>query len=123
MPKDTRQIERYRGIVKFLDHTIRNIAIYPPEHPSVKGVVKRAFDLMNEVFEGTDQLLIGIINGVLYVDDYFFYEPTPYSENLMEILAAFEIDDLVITKGVSEKDLLSLSDILKSRDRSRDTFT
>jgi putative nucleotidyltransferase with HDIG domain len=88
----------------------------------VKGVSKRAFDLLVEVFIGADQVLIGIINGVLYVDEYLFYEPTPYSQNFQKVLSAFEIDDLRIVKGITEEELLKLAGILKIKDPGRENF-
>ena len=117
MTQDPRQIERYRGIVKFLDNAIKNIALYPAQHPSVQGVVKRVQDLLDEVFEGKDEVLIGVINGVLYVDDYLFYEPTPYSDSFLKIISGFDIDDLLITRGVTVEELLKLVDIFKSVSR------
>jgi putative nucleotidyltransferase with HDIG domain len=122
LSQDSRQIERYRGIIKFLDNTIKNIALYPPEHPSVRGVAKRALDLLGEVFESEEQVLIGIINGVLYLNDYLFYEPTPYSESFLNLIDAFGIDDLVVRQGISEEEFLECAGIMKSKDRSRETF-
>jgi len=122
LSQDPKQIERYRGIIKFLDNTVRNIALYPPEHPSVKGVSKHVFDFLGEIFEAKEDVLIGVINGVLYVDDYLFYESTPYSDNILKVLTGFEIDDLLLSKGVSEEELLRLAGILKVKERSRETF-
>ena len=122
MAQDPKQIERYRGIIKFLDNSVRNIALYPPEHPSVKGVSKRVFDFLGEIFEAKDDLLIGVINGVLYVDDYLFYETTPYSDNILKVLTGFGIDDLLISQGVTEDELLKLAGILKIKERSKETF-
>ena len=122
MTQDAKQIERYRGIIKFLDNTVRNIALYPPEHPSVKGVSKRTFDFLGEVFEAREEVLIGVINGVLYVNDYLFYEATSYSNNILNVLTGFMIDDLLISKGVSEEELLKLAGILKVKERSKEIF-
>jgi len=88
----------------------------------VKGVSKRVFDFLSEIFEAKEEVLIGLINGVLYVDDYLFYEITPYSDNILKVLTGFGIDDLLISKGVSEEELLKLAGILKVKERSRDTF-
>jgi putative nucleotidyltransferase with HDIG domain len=122
MTQDPKQIERYRGIIKFLGNTVRNIALYPPEHPSVKGVSKRVFDFLGEIFEAKEDVLIGVINGVLYVDDYQFYETTPYSDNILKVLTGFGIDDLLISQGVTENELLKLAGIFKVKERSKETF-
>jgi HD-GYP domain-containing protein (c-di-GMP phosphodiesterase class II) len=122
LSQDARQIERSRGIIKFLDNTIKNMALYPPDHPSVKGVAKRSFDLLNEIFETRDQVVIGIINGVLYLDDYLFYDPTPYSDNFLRLLNSFEIDNLFFRKGISEENFLKFAVIMNSRERSRQDF-
>ena len=122
MSEDPKHIERCRGIIKFLDSTIRNIAVYPPEHPSVKGVSRRAHDLLMEVLVGRDEISLGIVNGVLYVDDYYFNQATSYSENFLKTLSAFEIDDLIITSGVTEKEVLLFAGILKNTDHSRELF-
>lgn len=122
MSEDPKHIERCRGIIKFLDSTVRNIAVYPPEHPSVKGVSKRAHDLLMEVLEGRDEIPLGIVNGVLYVDDYFFNDATSYSESFLKTISAFEINDLLITSGVTEEDVLKLAGIFKSTDHSKEVF-
>ncbi|MDF1536390.1 MAG: HD-GYP domain-containing protein [bacterium] len=122
MTQDPKQIERYRGIVKFLDNVIKNIALYPAQHPSVQGVAKRIHDLLGEVFEGRDEVLIGVINGVLYVEDYLFYESTPYSESFLKIMSGFGIDDLLITRGVTVEQILKLADILKLKEHDKDLF-
>lgn len=122
MTQDPRQIERYRGIVKFLDNTVRNIALYPPEHPSVAAPTRRMFEFLGETFDGTDRVLLGVINGVLYVNDYLFYDATPYSSNVLKILTAFDVDDLMFLKGVTTEEILGLASILKMRDKGRDEF-
>jgi putative nucleotidyltransferase with HDIG domain len=122
LSEDPKHIEICRGIVKFLDATVKNMTVYPPEHPSVKGVSKRVHDLLTEILEGRDEILVGIVNGILYVDDYHFNEATPYSENFLKILSAFEIDDLLIASGVTEEDVLKLAGILKNPDHSKEVF-
>ena len=122
MSEDPKHIERCRGIIKFLDSTVRNIAVYPPEHPSVKGVSKRAHGFLMEILEGRDEIPLGIVNGVLYVDDYFFNDATSYSESFLKTISAFEINDLLITSGVTEEDVLKLAGILKSTDHSKEVF-
>jgi len=122
LSQDAKQIEKYRGIIKFLDNAVKNIALYPPEHPSVKGVAKRAFDLLGEVLEVVPQVIVRVVNGVLCVDDYIFSEPTPYSESFLKVLSAFEIDELFFRKGVSEEEFLKLAGILKSKERGREVF-
>jgi len=88
----------------------------------VKGVSKRVFDFLSEIFEAKEEVLIGLINGVLYINDYFFYDATPYSDNVLKVLTGFQIDDLLISKGVSEEELLKLAGILKVKERSKETF-
>ena len=122
MSLDPKHIERCRGIVKFLDNTIKNLAVYPPEHPSVKGVSQRAYDFLRGVLEGKDEILMGITHGVLNVDEYFFNEATSYSENFLKTLSAFEIDSLVITKGVTQEDILKFAGVLGSTDRGKEAF-
>ncbi|UCG38755.1 MAG: hypothetical protein JSV00_00520, partial [bacterium] len=84
--------------------------------------MKRVHDFLNEIFEGKEEVLVGIINGVLYIDDYLFYEPTPYSGNFLKTLSAFEIDDLLFLKGVDVPELLKLAAIFKGKEHGRDIF-
>ena len=122
MSEDPKHIESCRGIIKFLDATVKNIAVYPQEHPSVKGVSKRAHESLTEVLEGKDEIPLVIINGVLCVDDYHFNETTPFSENFLKTLSLFEIDELLISSGVTEEDVLKFAAILKSTDHSKEVF-
>jgi len=122
LSEDPKHIEACRGVVKFLDATIRNMAVYPPEHPSVEGVCKRAHDLMGEVLEDRKEFAVGIANGVLYMDDYFFNEPTPYSENLLKVLNAFEINNMIIMNTVTREDVLKLAGILRGTEHGRGAY-
>jgi len=122
LSEDPKYIENCRGIIKFLEATVKNMTVYPQEHPSVKGVSKRVHDLLLEVLEGRDEISLGIVNGVLFVDGYFFNEATPYSDHFMKILSSFEIDALHITNGVTDEDVLKLAGILKGSEHTRDVF-
>jgi HD-GYP domain-containing protein (c-di-GMP phosphodiesterase class II) len=122
LSEDPKHIERCRGVVKFLDATVRNIAVYPPEHPSVTGVSRRVFEHLAELLGGREEIQLGIVNGILYVDDYLFNEPTPYSGNFLKTISAFEIEDLLITCGVTQEEVLKLAGILMSTDHGKESF-
>jgi len=119
---DPRYIENCRGVIKFLDAAVRNMAVYPPEHPSVTGVCQRVHENLGQILADREEIALGIVNGVLYVDDYHFSEPTPYSENFLKTLLGLEIDDLAITRGVTREDILNFAGILVSSDRGREAF-
>ncbi|UCF30430.1 MAG: HD domain-containing protein [bacterium] len=122
MTADAKHVERYRGIIKFLDNAVRNIALYPADHPSVRGVVRRMADLLEAHFRSREEVLIGVINGVLYIEDYLFYEGTPFSDSILAMLTRFGVDDLIMAKGVSVEELLNLAEILKGKEEGREAF-
>ena len=122
LSEDPKHIESCRSIIKFLEAAVKNMAVYPPEHPSVKGVSQRAYDHLVQILQGKDETALGIVNGVLFVDDYHFNEATPYSQNFLKILNSFEIDDLVIDGSVTQEDILKFAGILKGADHSREIF-
>lgn len=122
MSEDPKHIESCRGVIKFLEATVKNVAVYPHDHPSVRGVSQRAFDHLGQILEEKKEINLGIVNGVLFVDDYQFSEATPYSESFLKILNSFEIDDLTIVQDVSQDDLLTFAGILKSAEHGREVF-
>lgn len=122
MTEDPRHIESCRGIVKFLEAAVKNMAVYPPEHPTVKGVSQRAYDHLVQILQGKDEISLGIINSVLFIDDYLFNEATPSSQSFLRILNSFEIEDLVIASSVTQEDILRFAGILKGADHSREIF-
>lgn len=109
-------------MIKFLDNTTKNVGMYPPDHPSVAAPTRRMFESLEEIFVNNDEVLIGIINGVLYINDYLFYEGTVSSDQVLKMLEKFTVDDLVILKGVSEEEMLDLAQILNSKGGDRDDF-
>jgi putative nucleotidyltransferase with HDIG domain len=122
MDAESRHIERLRGIVKFLDNTARNVLLYPVTHPSVRAPARRMRDLLDEYFRDKDELVLGVINDVLYIDDYFFYDPTPYSREILNSLARFEVQNLALRKGFTEEDVLGFARLLKTKGEGRDAF-
>ncbi len=122
MTQDAKQIENYRNVIKFLDNTIKNVGMYPTSHPSVVAPTRRMFESLEEIFINNDEILIGIINGVLYINDYLFYEGTISSDQILKILEKFAVDDLVVLKGVSEEEILALAEILNAKGEDRDDF-
>jgi putative nucleotidyltransferase with HDIG domain len=109
-------------VVKFLDNTVKNIALYPSSHPSVRGVAKRMLDHLMGILAQKEEVLMGVINGVLYVDEYLFYETTPYSDNVLGLMNLFEVDDIVFTGEVGEEDILALAEIMRGKEQSREGF-
>ncbi len=122
MTQDAKQIENYRSVIKFLDNTVKNVGMYPANHPSVVAPIKRIFESLKEIFAHKDEVVIGIINGVLYINDYLFYEGTVSSNHILQMLEKFAVDDLVILKGASENEILDLAGILSSKGEDRDDF-
>lgn len=122
MSEDPKYIESCRGVIKFLEAAVKNMAVYPPEHPSVKGVSQRAYDHLVHILQGKDEISLGIVNGVLFVDEYHFNEATPYSQSFLKTLNSFEIDDLVISGSATQDDVSKFAGILTSTDHGRETF-
>ncbi len=122
MADDSRHIERLRGVVKFLDNTSRNVLLYPAAHPSVHAPSKRMREYMDELFREKEEFLLGIINEVLYLDDYFFYEPTPWSREIQNALARFKVENIVLRRGFSEAEGIGLARALKGKGEGREDF-
>jgi len=122
LTQDAKQIENYRNVIKFLDNTVKNVGMYPANHPSVVAPIKRIFESLEEIFADKDEVVIGIINGVLYVNDYLFYEGTVSSNHILQMLEKFAVDDLVILNGANENEMLDLAGILSSKGEGRDDF-
>ncbi|TNF45902.1 HD-GYP domain-containing protein [bacterium] len=119
---DTRRVEDSRAIIKYLDNSVRNTVLYPPTHQSVKAPVKLLLEVMNRMFVGREVIHIGVINGILYVENYLFYNPNLNSERILKVFNQFEIDDLAFRKGVDDADIISLSLILSLEEEGREVF-
>jgi len=122
MNMDTRRVENSRAIIKYLDNSVRNTVLYPPTHQSVKAPVRLLLEVMNKMLVGKEVIHIGVINGILYVEDYLFYDTNRNSERVLETFKQFEIVDLVIRKGVDEGDIISLSMIMNLEETGREVF-
>ncbi len=122
MGGESRHIERLRGIIKFLDNTSRNVLLYPGTHPSVRAPARRMRELLDEFFSQKEELILGVINEVLYIDDYFFYDVTPWSKEILNCLARFRVENLALKRGFSDEEILGLSHALKARGEGREAF-
>lgn len=122
MSIDSRRVEIARAVIKYLDNSVRNTVLYPPTHHNVKAPVKLLLEVMNRMLEDRDSVHIGVINGILYVDDYLFYQTNRNSERILAIFEQFEIDDLAFRKGVDETEIISLSLIMILEEPGREFF-
>jgi len=119
---DSSRVERARAVIKYLDNSVRNTVLYPPTHHNVKAPVKLLLEAMNRMFEDREAVHIGVINGILYVDDYLFYQTNRNSERIQAIFEQFQIEDLAFRKGVDEGDVISLSLIMILEESGREFF-
>ncbi|GBE14006.1 cyclic di-GMP phosphodiesterase response regulator RpfG [bacterium BMS3Abin14] len=120
--QDVAAIDRSRRTVKFLDNSVRNQALYSPSHFSLRAPVEKFLKLLDESFSLKEEVHIGVINGVLYLDDYLFYDSTSTSANLLRILEQFEIDALFFRKGVTAEEVVSLAGVMNVEGVGRDVF-
>jgi len=103
-------------LVLLLAGTVKGSSLYPEAHPAVAQPLREVCGSVGEALRGGAALRLGILDGVLFLDQHLFFTPTASVEELTEILAAREVRAMTFHKGVSFDELTTLVSLLARRD-------
>lgn len=103
-----------------LGRSINLITTYGKNHPAAKTAMGGTYQAFKELFTNRKKLTIGSFNGVLLVDEQTVHTNGALQKSLERKLVRLNITGLRIARGISEQELLKLTELLACNDA--DTF-
>jgi len=100
------------AILKNLNASLKNKKLYPPSHPAVASAVRKLCQLLTDSLRDKTSMVTALVHGALVFEG----NPVPDSEALypeiLKYLAEKKSDALIFEKGLTEKEITSLFDVL-----------
>lgn len=95
-----------------LNASRRSVSLYPVEHPIVRDAIERALLKFNKLFEIRDEIVLGVSEETLSVDEYTLDRKSPLFAEFAESLHGSGIASLTFKSGLSQSELISLNELL-----------
>jgi HD-GYP domain-containing protein (c-di-GMP phosphodiesterase class II) len=103
-------------VVLLLAGTVKGVSLYPEAHPAVAQPLGEICVIVGEALRGRPDVRLGILDGVLFLEQHLFFTPTASVEELAGILAAREIRAVTFLRGLVPEELATLVALLSRRD-------
>jgi len=103
-----------------LGRSINLITTYGKNHPAAKTAMEGTFQAMQALFSERKKLTIGTFNGVLLLDEQTVQTVGTLQKSLERRLMRLNITGLRLVRGISQRELTQLTELLASNDA--DTF-
>lgn len=94
----------------------RSVGLYPRDHPIIKESLTRAFEFLNDLFEVSREITLGIAKDTLLVGDFVLDANNPVFKEFATSLHRKGIAAVTFRSGLSMEELLGFHELLVSRD-------
>lgn len=102
-------------IVLLLSGTVKGVNLYPEAHPAILNPIRELGTLLNSLLAGQPDLRLGVIDGVLFVEQQLFFTPSAAIEELTNILLGKRIAVLLFKDGLSPDELRRFIELVAQR--------
>jgi putative nucleotidyltransferase with HDIG domain len=106
------QLDNNEMILKTFNAAIQSKKLYPPGHPSIAAPARKTHQLLTEFLAEKPKLIIAIIDEALVFDEVPIDEGETNYEDIYKNMSAKKIEAIIIEKGVTDKEIADLMDIL-----------
>jgi len=105
--------------VKLMNFAYTNISIYPATHSEVRDVVTRFHAQMRPIFEEQEDLGIGFMDGVLYIEGAMSIEETRSNEMLIDRIKLCRLKYTTFSKNASVEELLQFFGLINEAAKNK----
>lgn len=102
-------------VVLLLAGTVKGYSLYPEAHPAVAQPLREVCGIVEEALRERPALRLGILDGVLFLDQHLFFTPAASVEELAGILAARGVRAVTFQQGITPDELTALVSLLARR--------
>jgi HD-GYP domain-containing protein (c-di-GMP phosphodiesterase class II) len=88
-------------IVTLLSAAMKGMTLYPAGHPAIIQPLQEIMAVSEKVLLSQPEIRLGLLDGVLFVDDHLFFTPTSAMEDLAGRLLEKELSGIIVKYGVT----------------------
>lgn len=104
--------EKIKELTKILGSSLRNLGLYPENHPLVQKATAQAYDLLTALLDSLGELALAIVDETLVFEGTPLFKLTSSLELFIQSLEESGIEALVFHKGLLRTELESFVSIL-----------
>lgn len=93
-----------RDMIRQLNVSLRNMKVYAADHPTTATALQRSYDGLTQILDKKGQLVLGVVENTLLVDDSPVEESDALIAKLTEELNARNIESLVFYRDISQEE-------------------
>lgn len=102
-------------VVMLLAGCAKGVTLYPLAHPAITQPLQELAATFGAFHERSDEVRLGIIDGVLFFEQHLFFTPTAAVEELAGILASKGIESISARPGLTADELRRFVTLLACR--------
>jgi len=107
-------IDPLRQAIQALSGTFKSLQLYPAKHPAVEKQIGLVQLLLQRLFADKPSLKLGLVEGVLYFEEYLAEEKHVAATEVARVLESMGVEALEFTAGLQEHELLSFLELAAS---------
>jgi len=108
-------LQNAQRLATLLSGATKGLNFYPAGHPSIMQPVQEIYAGCQASLADMQEIRLGVLDGVLFLEDHFFVTPTPAVKELAERFAEKKISGVSICRGVRREDLTVFITLLSQK--------
>ena len=85
--------------------SIKVVSLYPKGHPAVEKPIQEMGSILQDWSMTRPEIRFGLLDGVLYLEDFIFANPSPSIQELSDLLRDRAVAYISVTKGVQNDEM------------------
>ncbi|MBE9528552.1 MAG: HD-GYP domain-containing protein [Proteobacteria bacterium] len=102
----------FEEILKNINASLKSKKLYPVGHPATLTPLKKTFTQLTEVLQDKKSFALAIVNEALVVEDDLIEDSETLYPDLLENMAAMNVDAIVFERGLKEDEITKAVDLL-----------
>ncbi|BCR06131.1 cyclic diguanylate phosphodiesterase [Desulfuromonas versatilis] len=109
-------------MVQAMAGAYKGLRLYPLQHPAIERLLEGLLNSLVPLFAEERPVRMGLLEGVLFLEDQLFSEGSPAAEELARLLQMLELEGLEFHPNIGIGELRSFLGILKDGGGKGETF-
>ena len=111
-------LQHAQRLATLISGAMKGLHFYPPGHPSISQPLKEVETICQGVLVAEPELRLGVVDGLLFIDEQLFVTATPAVGELTERLSEKGVEGVTIHRGVTGENLSTFIRLLARKDLS-----
>ncbi|RII28900.1 MAG: HD family phosphohydrolase [Geobacter sp.] len=108
-------LQNAQRLTTLISGATKGLHLYPEGHPAVVQPLQQIYAGCQGILSTCNEIHMGIVDGILFVEEHLFVTPTPAVTELAIRLEEKQINGITICRGVSQENLSTFISLLAQK--------